>query len=109
VSSGPPGASRPARPPAQRYRLGIDESDDHRFDRLEEPTHRFLFLLGCRFEPRKRAPFHSLLEDLSGNQDDRHKGKEPAHERADQYVLADLVRRQALGIGGTRPRRTGGP
>lgn len=49
---------------AQRHRLYIDESGDHVFNRLEDPAHRFLCLLGCWFRNADYVPFHEGLETL---------------------------------------------
>jgi hypothetical protein len=47
---------------ANRFRLYIDESGDHVFNRLDQPAHRFLCLLGCWFRNADYVPFHEALE-----------------------------------------------
>ena len=53
-------AGRPASP-EERYRLYVDESGDHVFKHLEEPSHRYLCLLGCWFRGREYEVFHEAL------------------------------------------------
>lgn len=46
----------------EMYRLYIDESGDHVFNRLEEPNHRYLCLLGCWLKGSDLRSFHVELE-----------------------------------------------
>lgn len=48
--------------PEERYRLYIDESGDHVFRQMEEPSHRYLCLLGCWFRGDHYRAFHETLE-----------------------------------------------
>jgi len=48
--------------PGERFRLYIDESGDHVFRHLDQPSHRFLCLLGCFFRGKHYVPFHDELE-----------------------------------------------
>ena len=50
--------------PDERYRLYIDESGDHMFKKLAEPSHRFLCLIGSLFRGREYKRFHDQLEQL---------------------------------------------
>ncbi len=47
-----------------RYRLYLDESGDHVFRLTDNPSHRFLCLLGCWFRNQDYIDFHSSLEKL---------------------------------------------
>lgn len=47
-----------------RYRLYIDESGDHVFRKMDRVQHRFLCLLGCRFQNPNYLRFHESLECL---------------------------------------------
>lgn len=47
--------------PDERYRLYIDESGDHVHNRLDQPQHRFLCLLGCWFRGRAYQRFDAEL------------------------------------------------
>jgi hypothetical protein len=49
---------------AERYRLYLDESGDHVFNKLDTIGHRFLCLLGCWFRNSDYIKFHSELENL---------------------------------------------
>ena len=46
----------------ERFRLYLDESGDHVFNRLDTPSHRYLCLLGCWFKNRDYLVFHEKLE-----------------------------------------------
>lgn len=48
--------------PEETYRLYIDESGDHVFNRLEESNHRYLCLLGCWLKGSELRGFHAELE-----------------------------------------------
>jgi hypothetical protein len=51
----------------ERYRLYIDESGDHVFHNestLQQPTHRYLALVGCWFRDTEYVSFHKALEEL---------------------------------------------
>ena len=50
--------------PEERFRLYIDESGDHVFRRLDEPSHRYLCLLGCWLRGRDYRSFHAALEEF---------------------------------------------
>lgn len=50
--------------PDERYRLYVDESGDHVFNKLDEPSHRYLCLLGAWFRGGDYLPFHGELETL---------------------------------------------
>lgn len=54
-------SERPATP-EETFRLYIDESGDHVFNRMEDASHRFLCLLGCWFRGRDLRLFHQDLE-----------------------------------------------
>jgi hypothetical protein len=49
----------------RRYRLYIDESGDHTYQRIEEPARRYLGLIGCLVEAEAyRTDFQPGLEEL---------------------------------------------
>jgi len=50
--------------PGERYRLYIDESGDHVFRHLEQPSHRYLCLLGCFFRGADYLRFHQGLQEF---------------------------------------------
>ncbi len=62
MSAVPPGGGRPELPPEEHYRLYVDESGDHVFNKLDEPSHRYLCLLGVWFKATDYLPFHTELE-----------------------------------------------
>lgn len=72
----PPNPGTPSLPPEERYRLYVDESGDHVFNKLEEPSHRYLCLLGCWFRMGDYLPFHWDLEKFKQEQL-RHSPDEP--------------------------------
>ncbi|HOK65842.1 MAG TPA: hypothetical protein PK054_11690 [Anaerohalosphaeraceae bacterium] len=47
-----------------RYRLYIDESGDHTYNLLNDPTHRYLALLGVWFRGEDYLSFAEHLEDF---------------------------------------------
>lgn len=52
-------------PQKNRYRLYIDESGDHAFNLLDEPSHRFLALLGVWFHQKTDyVQFHDAMENF---------------------------------------------
>lgn len=48
----------------ERFRLYLDESGDHVFNKLDQPQHRFLCLLGCWFKNPDYVRFQDELEQL---------------------------------------------
>jgi hypothetical protein len=52
-----------AAPPSARYRLYIDESGDHSYNLLDDPTHRYLALLGVWF--RQADDYVQFADNLS--------------------------------------------
>jgi hypothetical protein len=46
----------------ERFRLYLDESGDHVFNKLDEAPHRFLCLLGCWFKNPDYLNFHASME-----------------------------------------------
>lgn len=48
----------------ERFRLYVDESGDHVFRHTEDPSHRFLCLMGCWFRTDHYLVFQRALEDL---------------------------------------------
>ena len=48
----------------ERFRLYLDESGDHVFNKLDQPQHRFLCLLGCWFKNPDYVRFQEELELL---------------------------------------------
>lgn len=48
----------------ERYRLYLDESGDHVFNRLDEDAHRYLCLLGCWFKNPAYLAFHEQLAEF---------------------------------------------
>lgn len=61
MSARQPSVAGPA-DPDERYRLYIDESGDHMFKKLAQPSHRFLCLIGCLLRGREYRRFHDQLE-----------------------------------------------
>ena len=49
---------------SDRYRLYLDESGDHVFRHVTEPSHRYLCLMGCWFQNPNYLKFHNGLEQL---------------------------------------------
>ena len=58
-----PAASRPLTY-EERFRLYVDESGDHVFNHLDNPSHRYLCLLGCWFKNPDYEAFHRGLESV---------------------------------------------
>lgn len=58
--------NNPSRPSQfeDRYRLYIDESGDHVFQKTDETSHRFLCLLGVWFQNPDYLVFHDQMESL---------------------------------------------
>jgi hypothetical protein len=75
----------PGRPVAHehRYRLYIDESGDHVFRHLEDPSHRYLCLLGCWFRNPDYAEFHDRLEEFKKTHVPHHPDEPPILHRED--------------------------
>ena len=48
----------------ERFRLYVDESGDHVFNHLDQPSHRYICLLGCWFKNPDYESFHRELERL---------------------------------------------
>ena len=48
----------------ERYRLYVDESGDHVFKHLDDPSHRYLCLLGIWFKGPSYRTFHSRLDEF---------------------------------------------
>ncbi|MDD4888641.1 MAG: DUF3800 domain-containing protein [Phycisphaerae bacterium] len=46
---------------AERFRLYVDESGDHVLNKLDDPAHRYLCLLGCWFKTDSYLRFHEAL------------------------------------------------
>jgi hypothetical protein len=82
-----PASTRP-RSQDEAYRLYIDESGDHVCKRLEEPSHRYLCLLGCWFKGADYRLFHADLESL--------KQRHLPHNPDDPLILHrdDLINRR---------------
>src|SRR5947207_1256748 len=74
--------------PEERYRLYLDESGDHVFKRMFEPSHRYLCLLGCWFRGRDYGLFHDALE--------RFKQQHVPHNPDDPVILhrEDIINRR---------------
>ena len=66
-----------------RYRLYLDESGDHVFNCLENPSHRFLCLLGCWFRNPEYKEFHARLEDFRRAHLPHHPDEPPVLHRDD--------------------------
>ena len=83
-----PSPPRVADSPEERYRLYVDESGDHVFEKLDNPAHRYLCLLGCWFQGRYYRPFHDALVAL--------KTRHIPHNPDDPVVLhrEDLINRR---------------
>jgi hypothetical protein len=58
------GPTQPQPPPGERFRLYVDESGDHVFNKLDQPSHRFLCLLGVWFRGTDYLSFHHDLESF---------------------------------------------
>lgn len=80
-------SNRPATPD-ERYRLYLDESGDHVFKFLDQPSHRYLCLLGCWFQGRDYRKFHEALENV--------KQCNVAHNPDDPVILhrEDIINRR---------------
>jgi hypothetical protein len=76
--------------PEERYRLYIDESGDHVFRHLDEPSHRYLCLLGCWFQGGDYREFHEALE--------RFKNEHLPHHPDDVVILhrEDIINRRGI-------------
>ena len=74
--------------PDERFRLYIDESGDHVFRKLDNPSHRYLCLLGCLFRGRDYRDFHASLEEF--------KQRHIPHSPDDPVILhrADILNRR---------------
>lgn len=62
-----PGTSPPSSRPqsfGERFRLYLDESGDHVFNKLDQTQHRFLCLLGCWFKNPDYLVFQHALEQF---------------------------------------------
>ncbi len=59
-------SSEPSRPTTfdERFRLYVDESGDHVFNKLEHASHRYLCLLGCWFKNPDYEDCHADLESF---------------------------------------------
>jgi hypothetical protein len=68
---------KPAAPRRPRYRLYIDESGDHAFNKLEEIPHRFLALLGVWFKQEDDLVFSSAMDEFKAGIFPARSGKPP--------------------------------
>lgn len=66
-----------------RYRLYLDESGDHVFNCLENPSHRYLCLLGCWFRNPEYMRFHGQLEEFKKAHLPHHPDEPPVLHRED--------------------------
>ena len=66
-----------------RYRLYLDESGDHVFNYLEQPSHRYLCLLGCWFSNADYLVFHDRLEAFKKAHVPHHPDDPPVLHRED--------------------------
>lgn len=66
-----------------RYRLYLDESGDHVFKHLDDPSHRYLCLLGCWFRNPDYMVFHQTLEELKRVHLPHHPDNPPILHRED--------------------------
>ena len=75
----------PSRPVSfeQRYRLYLDESGDHVFNKLDEPSHRYLCLIGCWFRNPDYLAFHEQLEAFKKRHIPHHPDDPPILHRED--------------------------
>lgn len=67
----------------ERYRLYLDESGDHVFKHLEQPSHRYLCLLGCWFRNADYLVFHDHLEAFKKAHVPHHPDDPPVLHRDD--------------------------
>lgn len=67
----------------ERYRLYLDESGDHVFNYLEQPSHRYFCLLGCWFRNADYLVFHDRLEALKKAHVPHHPDDPPVLHRED--------------------------
>lgn len=67
----------------QRYRLYLDESGDHVFNKLDDPSHRYLCLLGCWFRNPDYLAFHDQLEKFKKEHIPHHPDEPPILHRED--------------------------
>ncbi len=75
----------PSRPVSyeQRYRLYLDESGDHVFNKLDEPSHRYLCLIGCWFRNPEYLAFYEKLEEFKKQHIPHHPDDPPILHRED--------------------------
>jgi hypothetical protein len=67
----------------ERYRLYLDESGDHVFNHLEQPSHRYLCLLGCWFRNPEYLAFHERLAAFKREHVPHHPDDPPILHRED--------------------------
>lgn len=75
-----------------RFRLYLDESGDHTYRSLENPSQRYLSLTGCIFVPKDYIPFSRELEELK----QKHFGQYPHRDPDDPIILhrKDIINRR---------------
>jgi hypothetical protein len=67
----------------ERYRLYIDESGDHVFNHLDQPSHRYLCILGCWFRNPEYLAFHERLQVFKRDYIPHHPDDPPILHRED--------------------------
>jgi len=78
----------------RRYRLYLDESGDHTYQALDQPSHRYLGLTGCYFTFEDYPAFAHALEQLKYDHFARYPHRDP-----DQPIILhrnDIINRRGV-------------